>query len=88
MVGQLAILLVVLILLILAASRWNVHPFIALLMAALSLGFCMGMGGAKAVEVLLEGFSNTLKWIAVVVILGAFIGKVLRETGGALRINS
>ena len=46
------------------------------------------MGGAKTVEVLLQGFSNTLKWIAIVVILGAFIGEVLRETGGAARISN
>lgn len=86
MLVQVTILIVVLLLLVLAVSRWNVHPFIALLMAAISLGLCLGMGGVRSVEVLLDGFSNTLKWIAVVVILGAFIGEVLRETGGALRI--
>ena len=88
MLEQLGILITILIVLILAVSKWKVHPFIALLLAALSLGLCMGMGGAKTVEVLLQGFSNTLKWIAVVVILGAFIGEVLRETGGALRISN
>lgn len=88
MIWQLAALLVILILLILAVSRWKVHPFIALIMAALSLGLLLGLGGARTVEVLLEGFGNTLKWIAIVIILGAFIGEVLRETGGALRISN
>ena len=88
MIWQLATLLFVLIALIFSISKWKVHPFIALLLAALSLGLCLGMGGTKTVEVLLQGFSNTLKWIAVVVILGAFIGEVLRETGGALRISN
>ena len=88
MIVQLALLVLVLLILILAVSKWNVHPFIALLLAALALGLCLGMGGTKTVEVLLQGFSNTLKWIAVVVILGAFIGEVLRETGGALRISN
>ena len=88
MIVQLALLVAVLLILILAVSKWKVHPFIALLLAALALGLCLGMGGTKTVEVLLQGFSNTLKWIAVVVILGAFIGEVLRETGGALRISN
>jgi GntP family gluconate:H+ symporter len=47
----------------------------------------VGMDGKKTVEVLLNGFGNTMKWIAIVVILGAFIGEVLSETGGAIRIS-
>lgn len=41
----------------------------------------------KSVDVLLDGFGATLKWIAIVVILGAFIGEVLNATGGAIRIS-
>lgn len=88
MIWQLTTLILVLLILILAVSKWKVHPFTALLFAAIALGLCLGMGGVKTVEVLLEGFSNTLRWIAVVVILGAFIGEVLRETGGAQRISN
>lgn len=87
MLVQLLILLSVLILLIISISRWKLHPFMALLLAALSLGMLLGLGGIQTVEVLLDGFSNTMKWIAIVVILGAFIGEVLRETGGAFRIS-
>ncbi|NRB49435.1 MAG: GntP family permease [Saprospiraceae bacterium] len=87
MIYNLSLLIAVLLVLILAVSKWKVHPFMALLLAALMLGLSLGMGGAETVEVVLQGFSNTLKWIAVVVILGAFIGEVLRETGGALRIS-
>ena len=86
MTAQLGLLLLVLIVLVLSVSRWKVHPFIALILAALSLGLLLGMGGEETVRVLLDGFGNTLKWIAIVVILGAFIGEVLRDTGGALRI--
>lgn len=75
-----------LLLLILAISRWKVHPFLALILIALALGLSLGMGGEKTVEVLLQGFSETLRWIAVIIILGAFIGEVLQETGGAFRI--
>ena len=87
MVFKLIVLIGVLLLLILSVSRWKWHPFIALILAAMSMGLLLGLGGTRMVEVLLDGFSNTLKWIAIVVILGAFIGEVLRETGGALRIS-
>ncbi len=87
MIFKLSILIVILLVLVLSISKWKMHPFVALLLAALALGLSLGLGGQQTVEVLLEGFSKTLKWIAVVVILGAFIGEVLRETGGALRIS-
>ena len=83
---NLLILLAFLLLLIFAISKWKVHPFIALILIALALGLALGMGGEKSVEVLLRGFSETLRWIAVIIILGAFIGEVLQETGGAFRI--
>lgn len=87
MIFNLSILIAVLLALILAVSKWKAHPFLALLLAALVLGLSLGIGGVETVEVVLQGFGNTLKWIAIVVIVGAFIGEVLRETGGALRIS-
>lgn len=74
--------------LIISVSKWKGHPCIVLLLATMTLGILGGLEGAKMIEVLLDGFSNTLKWIAIVGIFGAFIGKVLRETGGALRISN
>jgi len=85
---NLTLLLFFLILLIVAISKWRIHPFIALIFIALAMGVSMGMGGEKTVEVLLKGFSETLRWIAIIIILGAFIGEVLQETGGAFRISS
>jgi GntP family gluconate:H+ symporter len=87
MVFQLIAILVILVLLIVSISKWKLHPFIALILAAIILGLVVGLGGKDTVEVLLNGFGSTLKWIAVVVILGAFIGEVLNETGGAIRIS-
>lgn len=87
MLFNLAAILVILLLLIFSISKWKVHPFVALILAALFLGLLVGIDGIKTVEVLLDGFGATLKWIAIVVILGAFIGEVLNETGGAIRIS-
>lgn len=88
MILNLSLLLGFLLLLILSISKWKVHPFIALILVALALGMSLGMGGEKTVEVLLQGFSETLRWIAIIIILGAFIGEVLQETGGAFRISN
>ncbi len=87
MILNLSILIFFLLLLIFSMSKWKVHPFVALILIALALGISLGMGGEKTVEVLLRGFSETLRWIAVIIILGAFIGEVLTETGGAFRIS-
>lgn len=88
MVLNLAILLFFLILLIVVISKWNVHPFLALILIALGLGLSLGLGGKQTVEVLLKGFGETMQWIAIIIILGAFIGEVLQETGGAFRISN
>lgn len=80
------ILLGVLVFLIFSISKLKWHPFISLILSALSLGIFLGLGGKETVNALLEGFGNTMQWIAIIVILGAFIGEVLTETGGALRI--
>lgn len=86
MLFNLISILVILILLIYSISKWKLHPFVALILAAIILGLLVGLDGANTVEVLLDGFASTMKWIAIVVILGAFIGEVLNETGGAVRI--
>ena len=83
----LAILVFFLLLLIFSISKWKVHPFIALILIAIALGVSLELGGRQTVEVLLQGFSETLRWIAIIIILGAFIGEVLQETGGAFRIS-
>jgi GntP family gluconate:H+ symporter len=73
-------------LLILSISWWKVHPFLALLVFGLVYGIGSGLNPLESVDLLLEGFAKTLKWIAVIMILGAMIGEIANETGGAERI--
>jgi len=42
-----------------------------------------GTGRERNVDVLLTGFGNTMGWIAIMVIPGAFIGEVLQASIGA-----
>jgi GntP family gluconate:H+ symporter len=88
MFANIIILILVLLALIFSISKWRIHPFIALILSAIVLGTTLGLGGESTISIVLQGFSETLKWIAVIIILGAFIGEVLRETGGAFRISN
>lgn len=87
MLVSLLILFFFLFLLIFSISKWKVHPFVVLVLVAMALGVSLGLGGPQTVEVLLKGFSETLRWIALIIIVGSFIGEVLQETGGAFRIS-
>ena len=80
------LLLTVVILLVLSISWWKIHPFLALLIFGLIYGIGSGLNPIESVDLLLEGFARTLKWIAVIMILGAMIGEIANETGGAERI--
>lgn len=86
MLLYISILFGFLIFMIFSILKWKIHPFIALLLTALGLGVSMELGGVETVNGLFKGFNETLRWIAVIIILGAFIGKVLQTTGGAFRI--
>lgn len=79
-------LVIVLFLLIFSIIKLNVHPFIALILAAIFLGLSNGMSVEITSGHLLDGFANTLKWIGIIMILGTIIGEILNETGGTEKI--
>jgi GntP family gluconate:H+ symporter len=83
---QLFILFATVALLLLAIGRWRVHPFLALLVFGLLFGISSGLGPVESVDLLMEGFAKTLQWIGVIMVLGAMIGEIANETGGAERI--
>ncbi|MHC4426057.1 MAG: GntP family permease [Planctomycetota bacterium] len=83
---SIVILTITLLVLILAITKLHVHPFLALLCCGLVLGLAVGMPMDKTLDSLLDGFAGTLKWIGIVMVLGAVIGEILTETGGSFRI--
>ncbi len=82
----LAVVLVVLVVLLLAITRFNIHPFLALVVCSLVLGLTSHLSPLATVEAFLDGFANTMKWIGVVIVLGALIGELLNHSGGTLKI--
>ena len=63
--------------------RLKVHPFLALLLAALGYGFLAGMPAEKIVSSINDGFGNTLGKIGLIIVLGVIIGAFLENTGAA-----
>ena len=88
---------VAVVLMIIAISKFKIHPFISIMGISLILGL---VAGIPIVDTTLEdgttvsgiasvigaGFSGTFSSIGIVIILGALIGSVLEVTGAALKL--
>ncbi|GAB1359296.1 GntP family permease [Porphyromonadaceae bacterium] len=82
----LTILAVSIVAMVIAISRYRVHPFWAMMITALFLAFAVGIPFEEVVKVIENGFSSTLASIGLVIILGAMIGAILESTGAALKL--
>ena len=74
------------ILMIVAISKFKVHPFLSIMGVSLLLALVAGIPLADIPGVIGAGFSGTFSSIGIVIILGAFIGSVLEATGAALKL--
>ncbi|WP_237586901.1 GntP family permease [Pontibacter russatus] len=71
------------VLLLVLVMRLKIHAFVALLLASTFVGLAAGMPFMELIESLQEGMGNILGFIAIVVGLGAILGKLLEVSGGA-----
>jgi gluconate:H+ symporter, GntP family len=69
--------------LLLLIIKLRLHAFVALCLVSLSTALAAGIATDKVVPTLLSGFGGTLASVALLVGLGAMIGKLLEVTGGA-----
>ena len=74
------------ILMIMAISKFKVHPFLSIMGVSLLLALVAGLPLTSIADVIGAGFSGTFSSIGIVIILGAFIGSVLESTGAALKL--
>ena len=74
------------VLMIVAISKWKIHPFLSLMGTSLLLAIVVGLPLAKIPGIIGAGFSGTFASIGIVIILGALIGLVLERTGAAIRL--
>ncbi|WP_249523168.1 GntP family permease [Modestobacter marinus] len=75
-VGAVAVLLVLIM-------KFKVHAFVALVLVSLLTALATGIPIGDVIDTLLAGFGSTLAAVALLVGLGAMIGKLLEVTGGA-----
>ena len=79
-------LVVVVILMIIASSKFNIHPFLSLLFAAIVMGFVGGLDEAILTKTLVDGFGKTLGSIGIIIAFGTIIGVYLEKSGGAMAL--
>jgi len=66
--------------------RTRIDAFVALLIAALVVGFVAGSPASETIASMTLGFGNTLASIGIVIGLGVAIGKILEVSGAADRL--
>ncbi len=87
---------IAIVVMIVAISKYKVHPFLSIMGVSLLLGLTAGVplvnttvDGKQVqgiVNVIGSGFSGTFTSIGIVIILGALIGSILEKTGAALKL--
>ncbi len=80
------LLLISVLLIILLTAKLNVHPFLALLGAALFFGLFSQMSLEMVIQSVNDGFGGTLGKIGIVIVLGVIIGAFLEHSGGAFKL--
>jgi GntP family gluconate:H+ symporter len=83
----LILLLLAVVFIIVATTRLNLHPFLALLISAFGYGIISGrMSLQEVVESVNAGFGGTVGYIGIVILAGAIIGTFLEKSGGAYKL--
>ena len=78
---------VCILLMILFISKWKIHSVTSILVATIILAISIGTPWDKIEGIINKGMADTLKSIAIVIVLGCILGKVLEETGAAVSIT-
>ncbi len=71
---------------IVAISKFRLHPFLSLMGTSLILALLGGIPLTKIPSVIGAGFSGVFSSLGIVIILGAMIGYFLEKTGAALKM--
>ncbi len=77
------LLLLSILFIVISTTRFNLHAFLALIIAALFYGIGSGMPLNEIVSSIEQGFGGTIGKIGIVIIAGAIIGTFLEKSGGA-----
>lgn len=83
----LIVFVIAILFMILLISKAKVHPVISILLTSLILAIALGTTWSDIMPTIEEGFAGTIDNIAIVILLGCVLGKILEETGAAVKIT-
>ena len=71
---------------ILSVVKWKLHPFLALLIGAILMGFLSGMAPDEIMNNICSGFGETMQDIGILILLGVILGEILHNSGATRNI--
>jgi Gnt-I system high-affinity gluconate transporter len=80
------VILFCIVLLILLVSWAKINPFLAFLIVSITAGLCLGIPLNKITVSVQKGLGDTLGSLAVIICLGAMLGKLVATSGAAQKI--
>lgn len=78
------ILLAVIAFIVVATSKFKLHPFLTLIIAAFIAAFAYGLPAADIAKTITSGFGGILGYIGLVIVLGTIVGIILEKSGAAI----
>ena len=80
----LLIFLAVILFIVIATTKFGLHPFLTLLSASFITAFAFGLPMVEVVQVVNTGFGGILGYIGLVIVFGTIIGVILEKSGAAV----
>ena len=77
------LLILAIVFVVISTTRFNLHPFLALIIAAIGYGLSAGVPLDSIIASVNNGFGSTVSSIGIVIVVGCIIGTFLEESGGA-----
>ncbi|MGC9461947.1 GntP family permease, partial [Vibrio genomosp. F10 str. 9ZD137] len=78
------ILLGVIAFIVLSTTKYKLHPFLSLILAAFIAAFAYGLPADSIAKTIASGFGGILGYIGLVIVLGTIIGVILEKSGAAI----
>jgi len=83
----LAVLVGAVVLLLLLIARCKLNAFLALLLTSFVVGLCDGMTPERTLQSIFKGIGDTAGSLALILVFGAILGKLIEESGAAHSIS-
>ncbi|WP_119969667.1 GntP family permease [Shewanella japonica] len=82
--SMILILIGVIAFIVIATSKFKLHPFLTLILASFLAAFAYGLPSADIAKTITTGFGGILGYIGLVIVLGTIIGTILEKSGAAI----